>query len=392
MKKKTFKFMILILIVVFSTTIFTGCGFAFGENAGDLCKADYENKTLTCAGKDFNGLTLKVVNPQDFGDISKDKMHGITFLRDGAINLYNSVFGSAVAWNVDNDPFSNLTSNTYVSMYPGDLATKALKLTADGLAGTESLATMQTTLRSACSMLLFGLWLFSFLSTIINERFTFEGMLKSFCQLLCGFGLVYISGDLVNAFVDLGVAIGQEMGKIGGSVGFPKYAAHMKKNLESVFIFSVGINFFNGLLIWPIGVIYIDLIPLPMYVLCIPMLIIGFGAFKVMSAIIIRTLELAIRTTFAPIPLAFGAYNGFTPESLRFFRSLLACALQPGLIIVGCAALEAIAGVVCMCIGGKGPTEISDIGAYYAICITYIIFNSYVGETKHLAQDIIARS
>ena len=101
---------------------------------------------------------------------------------------------------------------------------------------------------------------------------------------------------------------------------------------------------------------------------------------------IMRMLELYVRITFAPIPLAFGAQQGFTQDSIRYFRGVFACAAQPALMLAGVAAMPAIESALTSVFTGA-----TGIMGSIACGLSYFVLSAYFGETKRLAQEIIAR-
>ena len=113
-------------------------------------------------------------------------------------------------------------------------------------------------------------------------------------------------------------------------------------------------------------------------------------AYKIVSMMIMRTFEIMIRTTFAPIPLAFSAQNGFSEGAIRHFRGILACAMQPVLMIVGACCLESIATIVMQIFGGGDAGSITGFTASIAMGISYFILSTFFGQIKQLSNEVIA--
>ena len=103
---------------------------------------------------------------------------------------------------------------------------------------------------------------------------------------------------------------------------------------------------------------------------------------------IIRMLELTVRVALAPIPLSFSARNGFGQETVRYFRSVLACALEPLLMLIGVACTGTIAEVVAKIVGNNTGDLITGT---IAVSMSYLILAAYLAKTKELSKDIIAR-
>jgi hypothetical protein len=111
-------------------------------------------------------------------------------------------------------------------------------------------------------------------------------------------------------------------------------------------------------------------------------------AFKIISTMVIRTIELTLRITLAPIPLSFSVQSGFSQEVMRYFRSTMACALHPLLIMLGACSIDTISAAV-LSVLGYDPAAIKGVPAVIAISLIYMILNAYIGETKHMAREII---
>ena len=102
-------------------------------------------------------------------------------------------------------------------------------------------------------------------------------------------------------------------------------------------------------------------------------------------------LELVVRVVVSPIPLAFSAHNGFSQESMRYFRGVMACAAQPMLMMMGVAMTGTIANTVMAILGGGDASTLTGLGGIVGMTLTYFVLSAYLGQTSQLAKEITAR-
>jgi hypothetical protein len=162
----------------------------------------------------------------------------------------------------------------------------------------------------------------------------------------------------------------------------------LAENINST---NIGISI-AGFISFGLGTVWFDTNPLlVILLLAFPL----FGqincAYKIVSTMIMRMLELMARITFAPIPIAFSAQQGFSQDAIRYFRGIMACALQPVLMMVGAASIDTITTAVLKIFGFAGSGAATGIPAAIAIGLSYFVLSAYFNETKRLAHEIIAR-
>lgn len=252
----------------------------------------------------------------------------------------------------------------------------------------KTLGNVISLLQGCAAAILIAIWAMGFISQIVNEKFSMETLIKTLMQLLCGIVLIKEGPTLVRAFVTTGNLLVDEV-TAQSQVVMPAFRDELIGMLDNpLTINSVHLNFFDsrtGFVFWfdfaPLGVILYLAIPFIALVLC---------AYKIISRMIMRMLELIVRITMAPIPLAFSAQNGFSQESIRYLRATFACALEPILMILGAACSTAVCKIICE-IFGSDINTIKGILPVFALSITYFVLNAYMGETKHMAQEVIAR-
>lgn len=317
-------------------------------------------------------------------------------LREVAIMMHNSIFTEGLAYDASNDPLVNADDISVLSLEPSSLIVKVSEITSQHLdpndPSNSTLADIISVMQGFAAAILISMWAMGFISQIVNEKFTMETLLKTLMQLLCGILVITNATVLVTAFVDSGIALVNAVGDIEYTA-FENLSADIHDSLSKVSIFDARSSFLgkhNDLLgtyiidfKGPVYAILLMILPFIAELLC---------AYKICSIMIMRMLELVMRITFAPIPLAFSAQSGFSQEATRYLRSTLACAVQPALMLVGCTFVGVIAEVVLniftddVAAGGPG----GPLGSI-AMCMSYFILNAFIGESKHLAQEIIAR-
>lgn len=379
-KTNLFKFLCLILVMAIMTTTLTGCiSLALGGGVGLKVQGGklVDAGTGHSVGDDIfvlhgaNQVVDTIANP--------DMIFGaVSFTRQIPLFLFHSVLGgensdklATAPANATLDPATVLEST--VSAFD-DLINAGADL-ADGL-------------QDLALIILLGMWAINFVGIVVNEKFTMEALLKGFMQFICGALLVENSASIVSIFG----AVGTECMDILGGEGIELAEQFSELEdwifesfLEKTLVLSAGIDlkifdpFVFGALIFDIAPIMVVLL------LAVPFYLQIKLAFKIVSVVLTRSLELYVRIALAPIPIAFASSNGFGPETVRYFRSTMACALQPALMMAGCVAIEplveALTGVF-----GMAATGVPGV---LALCASYIVISTYFGETKQLAHSVI---
>lgn len=393
------KLIILIVVMCIMASFFTGCGFVPGTYnqsggvfrhswANKLCQVvdDGNEQVLKSDGSPLNGFASKNLDPTtDYGFAPKD--HGILVIRDVVSFAMGSVLGSPIGAT---DKFCSNSLGTGVNLNPASVATNAMNAFTDAKAKSA----MSTALNGVNAMALavfIAVWSMGFISQVVNEKFTMETMLKTFMQLLCGILIMNNVDRIVGAFA--GAARGM-IKNAGGTLTFGAFQQSLQKILNNgIMSLSVGFDLLNFIEL-PLGTIWLDWGSLvALMLLLFPMWGALQCAYKVVSMIFMNTLELALRITLAPIPIAFSIQQGFGPEMIRYFRSVFACALQPVLIAAGAACASDVAsGVLTILNGGSAPTG-SGNGLLQSVAVgmAFIILSAYFSETKRLCQEIVAR-
>lgn len=329
-------------------------------------------------GKETPNLTVKGTSP----------------LRQLAVLMHDSIFEQKYAGNPKiDDKFLDESKITALNLNPRQLITSVSQTTADALnkdyeGGGGKFASIFNVLKGAAAAILISMWAMGFISQIVNEKFTMETLLKTLMQLLCGILVITNSTVLVKAFVDTGQFLTDQLSANVDFTSFSKLEEEIRGHLSEVSVIEFGTKVLGHAsasygtfvvdLMGPLQAIFLMAAPLFAELLC---------AYKICSIMIMRLLELTMRITFAPIPLAFSAQSGFSQEATRYLRSTLACAIQPALMLVGCMFVDTITDVVTGIFG----TDVSGIWGSLAMCLSYFILNAFFGESKHLAQEIIAR-
>lgn len=371
-------------MVVLATTL-TGCVSWATPESGLGFKVEDGNLKYQKGG-DYFGPGGLVVAPDwaSVGLINKGadgKAVGvfglISFTRQLPLILFQSIFGSY------SDPLASPPES--VTLEPSTVLTKTVEGFDSFVQGATGLTNSLKTLALA---ILLGMWAINFVGIVVNEKFTMEALLKGFMQFVCGALLVDNAGTIVGALAQLGTEALKMLGDGSGATvakAFKSLQTSMSKYLADVLTINIA---FDLIILDPfvIGAVVIDVESIMLLLLlAAPFYLQIKLAFKIVSVVITRSLELYVRVALAPIPLAFAASNGFGPETIRYFRSTMACALQPTLMMAGCAAIPSIASAI----GGVFGATFSGIPGILALCATYIIISTYFGETKQLAHSII---
>jgi hypothetical protein len=397
------KMIVLILLVIVVTSIFTGCGIAAAEVDMDTEAANgtaTKNKILaiwedkcTSMGNDVGeGFATTSVNMTStaargyYGTAIKPNF--TFFIRDIAKVMYGSIFGTNYPYT---DSFAFQPQLLNLSLYPPKLIKEVTEATTQSFATGKSAAKSALDgLRAVAAGVLISVWFMGFISQIVNEKFTMETLLKTLMQLMCGVVLILKGELLAEAFMK----IAEEMMSTSASptTGFNSFQAEIGKYLSgnNILAAGLGIKFLD---LFGFGfVFFLDHGSLFAIALMIAPL---WGqlqcAIKIVSMLIMRWLELVVRVTLAPVVFAFGAQTGFSQDAIRYIRGTFACALQPVFMMIGAAMFSEIGNVAARLFGKTSVSGLTGIMASVAMCAVYIIFNTYIGETKRLAQEIVAR-
>ena len=219
-----------------------------------------------------------------------------------------------------------------------------------------------------------------------------DTLLKTFMQLMCGILIVQNAAPMAMAFFNTSNAIVQSLGASNSfSEVFSGFQSEIESELSTIHIWSLGLAL-GDILATGLGSLYID-VPALMVImyLFLPFIAQLICAYKIVSMMIMRMLELIVRVTFAAIPIAFSAQHGFGPESIRYFRGVMACALQPVLMMIGVLLIESVANATMSIAGGNNAGTATGIVATMVMTLSYFVLSAYLGETKQLSQEIIAR-
>lgn len=351
-----------------------------GDDAGE-----YKNKDVIVIDNKVYGTGLQsaMVNVdanQDYGFVAAE--NGVTKIRDIAVIMYNSVLDAGYGGDKYVTPSANLSG---FSINPEEVLKGALDACQGILTnGGGAAGAIGGAMKTAAASILVAMWLMTAVSQIINEKFTMEVALKTLMQLMCGIVIVVNSDIIASAFLQGSNAIVGGGGSLADA--FPGFRADIEDNLSRVTTFNLGVSLFSiirfGITVWfDMGALFsIGLLLLPL----IGQLMCGY---KIISVIVMRSLEMFARITFAPIPIAFGAGQGFSQDIIRYIRGMAACMLQPMLISAGVACTAEIAQAVSTMFG----QSVSGIAGSFALFVAYLVLSAFIGETKHLIHEIIAR-
>ena len=367
-------------MVVLSTTL-TGClSLAFGGGVG----MKVVDGGLVDAGTgdpvDGFGIVMHGSHQKvDTIDPASSTIVGIIgFVRQLPLFLFHSVLNG---YNKDN--LAEAPANA--TLEPSTVLTQTVQ-SFDTL--VETGAGLAEGLETFALVILLGMWAINFIGVVVNEKFTMEALLKGFMQFICGALLVDNAATIVSAFGALGTECINILGGEGELIAANFSGLHdwiRDTFLLKVWVLSAA---FDIKLIDPfvLGAIILDVDSLMVVLLlAVPFYLQIKLAFKIVSVVLSRSLELYVRIALAPIPIAFAASNGFGPETIRYFRSTMACALQPALMMAGCIAIAPIVDALTSVFG----TTSSGVPGVLALCAAYIVISTYFGETKQLAHSVI---
>lgn len=406
-KRRRYAKICLLIILTSFILMMAGCGFAptgDGTTGNKIfIKNDDEFKYLVSSGPDgdvyanFGFLGTTTLSP--YKDYGINSASSGTILRDIALFCMNAVFGAGTSGEKGTDYFTNAGAFGTVTADPITILNRMNEATSGWLTGSGDsggtigsvASSLGTIVRSMAISILIAVWAMNFINLVVQERFTMEALLKGFMQLMMGIIVVMNADVLVNAFAKAGMELMEAVPQEGYSIGFSNFKEELFGQLSKISAVSIGMNILvvkEGF-----GTIWFDITG-PVIVtamLLFPLIQVLMLAYKIISIMIMRLLELYLRITLAPIPLAFAANNGFSHETIRYFRGVLACAAQPLLVVLAVLMLPSIGDVVVAAFGGQGSGTITGIPAVLALGISYLVANAFIGETKGLAQEIIAR-
>lgn len=297
--------------------------------------------------------------------------------------------------------YAKETFDTALDLKPETVCTKMVEATdiisGDGATTAASIVTATTeALKLLIAAILVIFWCIQFMTQVIQERFTMESFLKGMLFLIIGIIIVENAVEFASMIIQLGNEIFSKiMTSVASSTADPDGFMGQYKT----YVFDVADN----------GVIYVGLCAsivsngiggtiywfdygsaLGMFLLILPFLGQVICAYQIVSQMFTRMLELILRIAFSPIPLSFGATQGFGPSSMNFLKSTLACALQPSLIIVACKSFDLLLQALLDAFGANTGLVQSPVGGIM-IFIGYIILSGFIGQTKQLSNEIIAR-
>lgn len=381
--KNLLKVICLILVMVVMTTTLTGCvSLALGEGVG----LKVENGDLKDAGTGADvsgfGIVLHAAH-QDVDTISNpDKIYGlITVTRQLPLFLFHSVLAGH-----NSDNLATAPALGGATLDPESVLTNTVNSFTDFISAG---ATIATNFQHFSLCILLCMWALNFVGIVVNEKFTMEALLKGFMQFICGALLVESAGTIVVAFNGMGVEAMGLVGDAGTTIAESFSGLHDSIHdtfLDKTLVLAAA---FDIKLIDPfvLGAIVLDIESVMVVILlAVPFYLQIKLAFKIISVVLTRSLELFIRVAFAPIPLAFASSNGFGPETIRYFRSTMACALQPALMMAGCVAIEPMVASINTVFGFSADAVVPGV---LSLCAAYIVISTYFGETKQLAHSII---
>ena len=399
--------------------VFTGCGMAAAEDHQEGVTDPKPNKLLhvyddgyglgtaegaapegpTVEGSVFETLSLKATVDYGFDPTQK----GFVFIRDWAIMLLKAAFNGdygVIATEGAKDYFATNGGGdeSNFTLDPKEILLKTNTITMEALTDsyTGPFGDVLAALIGVASSVLVAIWATQFIQQVVQERFTMESALKGFMQLIIGLLVITNAGELVAAFAAFGDGL---MGMIKANAPAEVFTG-FKSQLEGymstgIFAASIGLRIISWNI--PIGTIWFDLSPvLVIIMIIIPVITQIICAYKIVSIMVMRMLELVVRVVLTPIPLAFSAHNGFSQDTIRYFRGVVACAAQPMLMMMGVAMTETIAATVMTILGGGSGTDpvaaadLKGLAGIVGMALTYTVLSAYIGQTGQLAKEIIS--
>lgn len=395
-KKSRFKKVLLLLLVFSFMFALTGCDNipckSKSEGSSYFWKKD---KVVYIKAPGISEQEIETYLDGSFGTVdftdnykNADKnigkeLKGST-MRDVARLMLNSTFGEELI------TYSDFNKNKWdhFTTEPVDLIKKVNTSITTELKDNTALDQVSKVIQSAAAAILITVWAMGFISQIVNEKFTMETLLKTLMQLMCGILIILNAKIFTEAFAGTGNLIVDKLSSVGDAPAqfgaFKQELSDMLSNIDFSIVYGDLALFKITSMSWSdqsTNAVLLLLFPFIMQVVC---------AYKIVSMLIMRTFELMIRTTFAPIPLAFSAQNGFSEGAIRYFRGIFACALQPALMIVGACCLESIATIALNIFGGGNANQVTGFTASMAMGASYFILSTFLGQVKQLANEVIA--
>jgi hypothetical protein len=421
------------------TAFITGCAFDGGKGSiEDGPKVKHKllyhepGKEDTCTSCQDCNDNISFFSMYTF-DVTKictdpESIQGQVFgspLRDFTILMYNTVFSTGkLAKNGDgtlNEDAYGIWPDTYGSSQYNFLPTEPVRMVkilleatskvllldyqegtfevtndeaVEGEGGAVDFESILSVIKTTACAILLAVWSMGFITQIVQERFTMDTMLKTLMQLLMGIVLVLNGDKLVVAFAEIGTDLAKNIDpQMNLKAQFKAFADEIENCLKPIMGVCIGFDLLGLDVV--VGTLFVDIGGNQIWALILMILpFLGqlLCAYKILSIMIMRMLELIVRITFAPIPIAFGAQSGFSQDAIRYFRGILACAAQPALIIVAAACVGPVITVVCQALdSSSSSTTVTGLVASIAIFLAYMCLNAFIAETKRLAQEIIGR-
>ena len=238
-------------------------------------------------------------------------------------------------------------------------------------------------------------WGVQFVTQILQERFTMESLLKGMCFLIIGIMITLTAQNFAGALISgannvVSNLTQQNFGKSTALESFRNYCWEVTNG--TVIYFSATIVVFDNPSI-RIPTIWIDIgSVLGTLVMVLPFLGQLICAYQIVTQMITRMLELIVRVALAPIPIAFGSAQGFGPSSMSFLKGTLAVAMQPVLIMIGAMSKDAILSIITgNSVLNISSTTMGSIVGSVMVFLSYLVLSGFIGQTKQISQEIIAR-
>ena len=317
-----------------------------------------------------------------------------------AATMYHSLFASqggelvsAEKWAVNLYQGEDATNG--MTLDPFTVCQKVAEESSKILKGSEAsniFDNILSALQSIVAGVLVIFWAMQFMQQIIQERFTMESFLKGMCQLIIGLIIVTNAQNIAGAFVN---GANDVVGKLSNSptkseaLNAFKLFCWEKSNDNVLYIgfFASGFGsaWFASPIFWVdigslIGVV-IMILPFIGQLIC---------AYQIITQMVTRMLELIVRVAVAPLPLAFGAAQGFGPSSLSFLKGTFATAMQPVLIMIGALSYGAIVDLIVAALTVE-PGDLGSLLGSLIMFVSYMVLSGFIGQTRQLSQEIIAR-
>ena len=272
-----------------------------------------------------------------------------TYKNSGCIKWKTQVDSSGKVVEVKDSGGNKVSEFAQMNLNPieviKDVNVETSKALQDGSDTYKILNNIIDLLQGCAAAVLISIWAMGFISQIVNEKFSMETLIKTLMQLLCGIVLIKEGPTLVRAFVTTGNLLVDSIDANSG-VALSGFVNELTAKMnENITVKSTYANLFNsmrfGITYWtdmgPVWVVAYLALPFVALMMC---------AYKIISRMIMRMIELIVRIIMAPIPLAFSAQHGFGQESIRYLRATFACAVEPVLMMMGAACSTTICNIV----------------------------------------------